>query len=106
MHGASIDPDLYTRGYSEKQLEVMKQRVIPKIITSCNLEISKPLEEFSFTGFDYSFGLYDHYKSGNLPFNGPISEQPARVIEIFNLFKQLEHETQDRARKEQKANGK
>jgi len=106
IHGSSIDPAIYERGYTEQQLEMMEKQAIPKTIQSCNLSISKPLEEFSFAGFDYTYGLYSHYKKGILPFSGPVSEQPARIIEIFNLFYQLEYEVQQRSLKEQKSNGK
>jgi hypothetical protein len=106
VHGSNIDPDIYNRGYSQEAIKIMEQRATPKEIVSCNLKITKPLEDFQFKGFDYVYGLYNHFKSGILPFDGPLSEQPARIIEIFNLFTQLENEAQERARKEQQANGK
>ena len=104
IHGSSIDPAIYERGYTPAQLEMVKKTIIPKEIKSCNLLITSPLEEFSFKGFDYIFGLYSQYKKGILPFPGPLTEQPARIIEIFNLFEQLEHEYQRKVEKDRKTN--
>lgn len=104
--GSNIDPEIYNRGYSEEAIKIMEQRARPVEVKSCNLKITKPLENFKFKGFDYTFGLYNSYKKGQLPFEGPVSEQPSKIIEIFNIYNQLETEAQERAAKEQKANGK
>jgi hypothetical protein len=65
---------------------------------------------FKYPYFSYVLNLYSQYKKGSLPFPGSVSEQPAKIIEIFNVLEQLELEQQEKQRKavekEQKKRGK
>jgi hypothetical protein len=49
--------------------------------------------------FGYVSTLYLNYKKGTLPYQGSLSEQPAKVIEIFNTLDQLAQEAQVREQK-------
>jgi hypothetical protein len=52
--------------------------------------------------------LFDGYEAGFLPFEGPFSDQPAQIIEIFGVLKQLKHELEIKLRAKQaskKVNG-
>lgn len=46
------------------------------------------------------YGLFQHFKNGVMPFRGSILEQPAKAMEIFNIFQGLENQT---AKKQAKA---
>lgn len=35
---------------------------------------------------------YEYYKKGHLPFRGGVSEQPAKLLEIFNILESAEIE--------------
>lgn len=51
-----------------------------------------------------------NYKKGTMPFPGSVVEQPAKIIEIFDVLTQLEQESEEKMRKklekEQKKRGK
>lgn len=114
-HGASaadfIDPRLLQRGYTPEQLEVMMQRAQAeswqRSTTSLNLEITGDLKRFKYDEFDYVVTLYNVYdKSGTLPYAGSTSEQPAKILEIFNLIEQLNLERRQREQAEHERKAK
>lgn len=47
----------------------------------------------------YVFALFEQFQKGLLPFEGPFSDQPAKVVEAFNLIVSLREE--QRAQKEE-----
>ena len=110
----TIDPRLLNRGFTKEQLDALRQgaeqRVESNEIVSLNTRITGDLGRFNYNLFDYVINLYHVYnKAGTLPYPGSTSEQPAKIIEIFNTIEQLylEQRQQEIAKqeKESKRNG-
>lgn len=45
--------------------------------------------------------LFDAYQKGAMPYPGPPADQPAKVMEIFNILTALKTEYEARLQKEQ-----
>jgi hypothetical protein len=96
----TIDPRLLTRGYTPEQLEILKKKTITNqtSIVSCGLSIHANLKEFRHEAFHYyltSFHAYD--KHNQLPFPGSYNDQPAKIMEVFEILEQLKFEAEERA---------
>lgn len=39
---------------------------------------------------------YEYYKKGHLPFRGSVAEQPAKLLDIFDILEDAEYEMQKR----------
>lgn len=90
--------------YSEAQIQAMKaaqkQKFNPQ--TTLGLTFTKPFSEFHFDGFDFVAGLYNQFDShGTLPFAGPLTDQPNKIIEAFNVIKALTIEAENKAQAKQ-----
>ena len=99
--GDLIDPRLLQRGFTEEQLQQLIDKAqadsMGREITSLNLKIRGNLRRFQLDEFDYVITLYHIYNNtGQLPYPGSISEQPAKIIEIFNILEQLDLERRQR----------
>jgi len=103
--GNTVSPELLERGYNEKQLAILKTQMKGSVkeAQSLNIKFTRPLEEFTYPLFGYIMTLYRKYTDGVLPFQGPLADQPAQIIEVFNTlesvemeFKKAEMEEQDR----------
>lgn len=91
--------ELTNRGYSQQQIEsVLKSKTNSTI--SSGLKFTKPTWHFEYSKLSYVLNLFENYERGVLPFNGSVSEQPAQIIEIFNLLASLK---QDQKRKLEQA---
>lgn len=94
--------DYSKKGYTKEQIEAMqsassKQK---RSVETLGFIFTKPLTHFKLDNFDYLASLFNNYdKYGNLPFQGPITENPAKVIEIFNIIKALLSEKQSKEEK-------
>lgn len=65
-----------------------------------NLVFTNDLDSYTVYNFDYLITLYFAYNDHhNLPFPGSVSEQPNKIIEVFNLFKSVIHEVNEQERK-------
>lgn len=74
----------------------------PKELISCNLHLKGNLDQWEEPYFDYLLTMYNQYnKHGHLPFEGSLTNQPAKIVEYFELFNQLDMERQDKIRKEE-----
>lgn len=97
------------RGYSEQQIKHALKGKQGNSFKSLNV-VFHGANNLKYDYFTYVLNLYNQYKRGCLPFSGPVSQQPAKIIEIFNVLEQLELEQQDKQRtaleKEQKKRGK
>lgn len=49
--------------------------------------------------FSYFIGLFLAYEKGILPFSGSLVDQPAKIIEIFEVIQQLRLEREETVRK-------
>ena len=94
-----LDPRLLEKGYTEDQLKEMYKRLDLNFdsIYSLNLRIDGDLKRFHDPMFNYYLSLFDKYdRHGLLPFTGPITRQPAKVMEMFQVFEQLKYEMEKR----------
>lgn len=79
-----------------------KRSSITELI-SCNLHFKKGLQEYNHPYFSYFMTLHQNYKLGVLPFSGSLSEQPAYIMEIFDIMDQLDFEKDKKIQQEQQA---
>lgn len=54
--------------------------------------------------FGFLMSLFDQYEKGFLPYKGSITEQPNKIMDVFNLISQLKLELENKMRKESKGN--
>lgn len=54
----------------------------------------------------YVLTLHSRWEKGNLPFDGSVSEQPNKIVEIMTLIESLKFEQQEKAHKEQQDKSK
>lgn len=105
LYKERIDPRLLSRGYTEAQIIEMRESLDNQKMNdliSCNLEFTVDLDTFHYPYFDYCFILFNKYNShGILPFPDSHSEQPSKIIEIFNVFEQLNFEREEKQLKDQ-----
>jgi len=104
----TVDPKLMSRGYTQEQIDLMmksKRSTINELI-SCDLHFTGGLTQYEHPYLSYFLTLYERYKQGVLPFPGSTSEQPAKIIEIFNVLDQLDFEKQEKQAREQEAKTK
>jgi hypothetical protein len=91
------------RGYTPEQLAAAQTSLGQKFnsVESCNLRFTKPFAHLKYDLLSYVLVLFENYEKGCLPFPGSASEQPAQIMEIFNILRQLKHEVQVKAQHEQ-----
>ena len=90
-----VDPRRLQRGYTEEQLKALKSSVKGKTSEFISLDVhfKCDLSRFDVDYFNYamvSFDVYDRH--GVLPYNGSLSDQPNKIIEIFNVLGSLKNE--------------
>jgi hypothetical protein len=102
-----IDPRLLQRGFTQEQLKAVRDSMekLPSEIISLNLHFKTNLEKFRSEEFNYLVTLYDAYhRHGVLPYSGSLSEQPNKIIEIFNVLDSLRQERENKLLDEHKRN--
>ena len=96
--------NLKDRGYSQEALEQYEKHlkssgaVSTKIL---NIEYRRDVSELEYPAFSYVFTLYQSFKRGVLPFRGPLADQPAKAIEIFETLEAIENNIEYERRKQQ-----
>lgn len=103
--------NLLDRGYSAEAIKMLEAKLETKYsnkeVRSLNLVFNCRLDRFKVPYFNLFHSLYQQYeKHGILPFEGPLVDQPARIIEVFNVFDQLKLEREMNLQKEQLKNVK
>ena len=106
---STIDPRLLSKGYSEQALELMRSKIgkLPSEILSLDVHFKCGIETINYDQFGYTITMFDAYdKHGILPFPGSFSEQPAKIIEIFQVLDQLkgEHEKKQHEERQREQN--
>lgn len=97
---------LRDRGYSEDRIRYTLKDKQGNSFKSLNVSFHVK-NKLKYPYFSYVITLFNQYKNGVLPFNGCVSEQPAKIIEIFEVLQQLEYEHQEKTRKKlEKENNK
>lgn len=95
-----VAPELQDGRYTPEQLELAQSRIKDRFepFETCGLRFTKPFGHLKFDLLSYVLLLFENYERGSLPFTGTVSEQPAQIMEIFNVLRQLKHEVESRAR--------
>lgn len=90
---------LKDRGYSDAILKHLRKQ---KSVLTESLNVRFETDGIVYPYFNYVITLYFAYKNnGILPFPGSMVDQPAKIIEIFNVLDALTDEAKQRAAKEQ-----
>lgn len=102
MLAESTTDDLANRGYTREQLDEMHKamkrgnRKVPEV-KSLNVEFKVDLKDLEFPNFGYYYSLYNKYDNhGVLPFPGAHNEQPAKIMDIFDVLSAIDLEEQKR----------
>lgn len=95
-----IDPRIKKREYNKAAIEELNSKLGKEQISSLNLLVKDP-KRFKCIYFNYYYELYNGYKNGILPFDGPLVKQPSKIIEVFNIFTMLELERQRKQAEEE-----
>lgn len=115
----SRESDLASRGYSKAAIDALNKQIAEKTkaiqIRSLNVKLSGDLSRYHYPYMEFIITAYHQFEVGTLPFEGCLADQPAQIIEIFNVLEQLKFEAQKRAhveaereakRKQRKVNGR
>jgi hypothetical protein len=90
-----VDPRLLARGYSEEALKMLQEKMGSSNheFISLDLHFKGDLDNWEYPHFNYVITLFDAYdRHGTLPYHGPQADQPAKIIEIFQVLDQLKTE--------------
>lgn len=90
------DANLKARGYSPEQIKFAKQKKQAVSTTVGPLRFTRPTIEFKYPNISYVLTLFQNYEKGLLPFPGSVSEQPAQIMEVFNLLRNIRNDYQQK----------
>lgn len=95
------------RGISEEQIAILKKQVKDQSgieasaeTRSVGLQFTTDLEEFEYPYLGYVLTMHEQWERGTLPFEGPLSDQPSKIVEIMNLISNLKIERKEKTHKE------
>ena len=74
------------------------------IVESCGLKFTESFSHLKHEYFYYLLQLHGMYKMGNLPFEGPVTDQPAQIMDFFSLIDMLHYEREKREAEKYKQN--
>jgi len=102
-----MDQTLLDRGYSPEQIAALSSSN-SKTLKSLNLILKPGFENLEFRNFNFYYNLFSQYEKGVLPYPGSLTDQPNKIIEVFNVFQSLnlEYEKRNRAEQEKKMKSK
>jgi hypothetical protein len=88
-----IDPIIESRYPPEVLAQVIqnKKKTFGELIT-LGLKFTVPPSQFEYEHMHYVLTLFENYDKGQLPFPGSVSEQPAQIMQIFNVIDALRQE--------------
>ena len=93
-----IDPRLLKRGFTDEQIQQIREHMGENSAVGLNLKFTRDLKEFVHPQFDFIYNMYDAWKTHNvLPFRGSYTEQPNKIIEHFSTLDGLSHESEKKA---------
>lgn len=76
---------------------------LPSEIISLDVHFKTDIDDVTFDNFNYVVTMYDAFhRHGVLPYSGSLSEQPNKIIEIFNVLDALRAERETKLMEEQK----
>jgi len=89
---------LRDRGYNDQQIKFALRDRESVSFKSLNISFHTNTNH-KYSRFSYILSAFNCYKKGTMPYPGSFSEQPAKIIEIFNTLQQLEFEAREAAQK-------
>lgn len=89
---------LRDRGFDENSIRYALKDKQGTSFKSLNVSFHTK-NNFKYPYFSYIITLFNQYKAGMLPFPGCLTEQPAKIIEIFDVLSQLQYEYEEKSRK-------
>lgn len=99
---------LRDRGFNENQIRHALKDKQGTSFKSLNVSFHTNIK-LKYEYFTYILTLFDLYKKGTMPYPGAMVDQPAKIIEIFQVLTQLQYEKEEETRKkiekEQKKRG-
>lgn len=102
---SSTEQKLLDRGFSKEQVAYTLNQEKFNQVNSCGITFTKPVD-VPCPHFGTYLTLYHSFKKGAMPFQGPVTDQPAHIIETFDLLDQLYHEAEVKAREQAKKEAK
>jgi len=90
---------LIDRGFSPQQIAVALKDKSFNHIKSLNVTFTEE-KNWNLSEFGFYLSLHQAYQNGIAPFSGSASEQPAKIIEVFNVLDSLYAEAEQKARKQ------
>lgn len=98
----SIDPRIFTKGYSEAHIRMIREKLGRTYNNSCGLTFTEDYHDYHYDHFNFVIMAYHAYdKSGQMPFKDSLSEQPAQILEIFEVLSALTFEREEDSRRKQ-----
>lgn len=85
---------LLDRGFPQAYIDSIFTKKQSKKFEIAGLRFTKPLVKFNYPYLGYVLMLFENYQKGNLPNSGPVSQQPAQIMEIFSTIQLLRYEYQ------------
>lgn len=84
---------LRERGYTEKQIQSFLENINNSNSKTdiLSLRFKRPLSNFKYINMDYVLLLFENYEKGILPFEGPLGDQPAQIIEVFKIMEHIKN---------------
>lgn len=95
----------------EKLIKVLRERKgcfgSDKILYGLgNYQLKTCVGNLTTPDFEHIMYLYDNYERGVLPFDGSPSDQPNKIVEIFNLIYSLTAEHKEKLRRQAEASSR
>lgn len=100
-----VDPRLLAKGFTPEQIEAMQSKMSkkPSEWISLDLHFKGNIDRWEYPIFNHIITLFDQYdRNGVLPYPGAHGEQPAKIIELFQIFEQLKIERENKLHEENK----
>lgn len=94
------DQELKDRGYTSEQINAVNKNKKSTEIKFNGLVFTKSLKSFHYPLIGYALLLLENYELGNLPFGGTISDQPAQVMEIITVLRNIQSEYKTKIEKQ------
>lgn len=104
-----VNNSIFRKGYTQEQIDALIQRIGDQatMYESCGLQFKVNAEEYKHDMYSFLANTFHSYDShGILPFSGGLADQPAQIIEYFEILSQLKYEHQQRLHEEQKKRNK
>lgn len=89
---------LRDRGYSEARIKHILKDSTGTSFKSLNV-IFHAKNNLKHPFFSYFINLFMSFQKGILPFEGALVDQPAKIIEVFDVLQQLRYESEEAMRK-------